>query len=223
MVQAGTLVALYLLRPILREDRLWLLLLVLAVVANLALPELTHHWPRVDGLYSIWLRNAVKYAPFFLFGVIFSRAIRSMTLPAAWLPAVLAVFAGLGVLAATVRLDAVPRLGVAAVMSFCVLALSQILCRGRRAESRGVGVLVALGQATLAIFVAHTIFSAAFRVALLKAGVTFVPVYVVGVTLVGLFGPLALLHLADRCNLSAVAGLRSLRQIGRRQPEPGRG
>jgi len=60
-------------------------------------------------------------------------------------------------------------------------------------------VLVFLGNRSLEIFVAHTIFAAGFRIVLLRIiGVDSVVVHVLGGTIIGLGGPLVLVYLAKR-------------------------
>ncbi len=66
--------------------------------------------------------------------------------------------------------------------------------------SKAVGdLLVFLGNRSLEIFVAHTIFAAGFRIVLHRmAGVDSVTVHVLGGTIIGLGGPLVLVSLAQR-------------------------
>jgi fucose 4-O-acetylase-like acetyltransferase len=70
-----------------------------------------------------------------------------------------------------------------------------------------IGTFAFLGQGSLAIYVAHTIFSAPTREALLALGVDGLAAQLVLGTLAGLLGPIALLLAARTTGISRVAGL----------------
>ena len=83
--------------------------------------------------------------------------------------------------------------------TFFILSVALLLFSVSKAVSN---VLVFLGNRSLEIFVAHTIFAAGFRIVLLRiAGVDSVIVHVLGGTAVGLGGPLILVYLAKRFGL----------------------
>ena len=63
-----------------------------------------------------------------------------------------------------------------------------------------------LGLYSLAIFLAHTIFSAAFRIGMLKAGVENLPVHLVVAVIVGLAGPVLLVWASRRLGIAKVLG-----------------
>ena len=67
-------------------------------------------------------------------------------------------------------------------------------------------VLQQLGQMTMAIFLAHTIFSAATRIVFLKLGVNDPIIHLTLGTATGVIGPTVMYHLAQRLNLSRVLG-----------------
>lgn len=94
------------------------------------------------------------------------------------------------------------------------LALTALLCLAlawadRNAAEPGpaIAVLRRLGYHSLAIFLAHTIFSAAFRIGMLKAGIDSLALHLVVATAVGLVGPLMLLHLSRKLRITGVLGI----------------
>jgi fucose 4-O-acetylase-like acetyltransferase len=73
--------------------------------------------------------------------------------------------------------------------------------------SKGGQVLIRMGQASLAIFVAHTIFSAGLRIALMKLGIDAPVPHVIGGIAIGIIGPLGLLWIAQRARIARAVGL----------------
>jgi fucose 4-O-acetylase-like acetyltransferase len=74
-----------------------------------------------------------------------------------------------------------------------------------------LGFLQTWGEASLEIYVAHTLASAGFRIALSQLGITNVTVHLIGGTLVGIVFPLALLHLARKADFPYLFTLRRRR------------
>lgn len=64
--------------------------------------------------------------------------------------------------------------------------------------------LAYFGQASMIIFVSHTLFAAPVRIALIKLGVSDLPTHIVIGTVVGLLAPMALKHLIDRSGKQAL-------------------
>ena len=69
-----------------------------------------------------------------------------------------------------------------------------------------VRVLRYLGLCSLPIFLAHTIFSAAFRIGMLKVGVDNLTVHLVVATIVGLLGPIVLARISAALGMRRVLG-----------------
>lgn len=191
---------LLLVRPVLQKQghRAWVWGLLWLGSGGLYLSE-----PALGGLAG-WLWSAVAHAPFFLLGT----AVAGLR---QWRPPIWA--GGLALLGCVVAIGSafwlpegpVSRLviGSGATLLLCltVMALEQPLL-----SRPGMRWIAALGTASLAIYVAHTIFSAAARIALLQAGVADIAVHMVVGTLAGLLGPAALYAAARRWGLSATLG-----------------
>lgn len=192
--------SLLLARPILQQQGhrawVWGLLWLASVGLNLSHPAL--------GGLAVWLWLAVAYAPFFLLGATVAGLRRWA--PPVWVGGV----ALLGCLAAIGSVFWLPEanwarlaIGSTAALLLCltVMALERPLL-----SRPALRWIAALGRASLAIYVAHTIFSAAARIALLRAGVADVAVQMAVGTLAGLLGPTALYVAALRWGLSARLG-----------------
>jgi fucose 4-O-acetylase-like acetyltransferase len=193
--------SLLLARPILQNmghrAQVWGLLWLGSVVLYLTVPGL--------GTLSVWLWSALANAPFFLLGAA-TAGLRHHR-PPIWVGG-LAFLGCLVVIASAFYLPDAPWarlvIGSSATLLLCftVMALEQpVLSRPALRWVAG------LGTASLAIYVSHTIFSAAARIALLQAGVTDIVVHMVVGTLVGLLCPAVLYGTARRVGLSAKLGL----------------
>jgi len=69
-------------------------------------------------------------------------------------------------------------------------------------SKRFVSVFLLLGRRSLEIFVAHTIFSAGFRIAAIKlAGINSLSIHLLGASIAGLAGPLVFVYLAEHLKL----------------------
>ncbi len=77
----------------------------------------------------------------------------------------------------------------------------------RRAGGPVLEGLRLLGRASMVIYLSHTIFSAALRIAVLEAGVDDPALVLLGTTVAGLLGPLGLLALARRLKLERLLGI----------------
>jgi peptidoglycan/LPS O-acetylase OafA/YrhL len=91
--------------------------------------------------------------------------------------------------------------GATLLLCLAVMALEQtVLLRP------GLRWIAGLGGASMAIYLSHTIFSAAARIGLQQVGVTDVAVHMVVGTLVGLLCPVVLYGVARRWGLTAKLG-----------------
>lgn len=115
-----------------------------------------------------------------------------------------ALFFGLeAAIAARPGLDS-PLAGDAAAAGFLLMAA---WLAGRARARLALRGLCALGKASLAIFLAHTLFSAGMRILLTAAGVDDVSIHLAAGLVVGVAGPLALLVAARRFGANRLLGL----------------
>lgn len=100
-----------------------------------------------------------------------------------------------------------------------LVAVALVLWIARALNGAVATALQELGRASMTIYVLHTICGSATRIALLKLGVSSVPVlHLVAGTAVGLLGPLFVHHLLDRANLLPWVGLAMFKRSPRRHP-----
>lgn len=199
LVQA---VLILVLRPVVRHAawRLagWGLAYVLALLLAVLQPGV--------GSFAVWLVGAYSNAPYFILGVLLSQPLlaRTPVVPALAGAVVFLVFEGLALVLANSAAVAL-LVGTGATLGF-------VLClRGLEAiDPRGLGWLARLGQWSLAIYVAHVIFSAATRILLLKLGVESLGLHLLLGVATGVIGPLVLLALARRAGLLPLLGWQSL-------------
>lgn len=162
----------------------------------------------LTGFFAVYYFNvqpfdlAVVHLPYFLAGVALASLSR-------WRPPVWGRVAS--VIGVLVLLYGVTLGWPAVPVSLCLVLLIWGLCATlddeRDHPGVGIGVLRYLGQASMAIYLAHTIFSAAFRIGLVQLDVTSVPVHLVIAMGVGVAGPLMLLWGARRLRLTTALGL----------------
>ncbi|QUJ75676.1 acyltransferase [Sulfitobacter albidus] len=76
----------------------------------------------------------------------------------------------------------------------------------RDGDARVLKLLRSLGAATMVIYLTHTIFSAALRIALVKLGIDALPVLLLATTAIGLAAPFAVLGAARKLRLVKVLG-----------------
>lgn len=100
----------------------------------------------------------------------------------------------------------VPVLGPFAALAGVtgIVVLSFLLPAPDKPWTRTLGFL---GEASLGIYVSHGIFTAAVRIALVKAGITALSLHVILGLLAGMIFPVALVILANRAKLSPYLGL----------------
>lgn len=175
----------------------WAAILIASITLDL--------WRPMPPEFAVWLIAAYLYAPCFIAGLLLARVFAVAGAGATTNPGfVLAVTAiGIAVLATLFRAEGPTwPLFVALVVPVALV----ILIRALQQWHLPFGVLTDLGQGAMAIFLAHTIFSSAFRIALTQAGVQDGTLHVVGGTLVGLAGPMALRAVARLLGATRLLG-----------------
>ncbi len=145
---------------------------------------------------------AFVHLPYFLAGAALAEL--SYRRPPIWARGAAVVGVGALLYAVTSGWPAVP-------VALGLVLLLWVLCAGlddeREQSGLVIGVLRYLGQASMGIYLAHTVFSAAFRIALTRLDVTSVPVHLLVAMMVGIAGPLALIWCARQVRLTAFLGL----------------
>lgn len=182
--------------------RFWALALAGSLAAHFLLP--------VPPALAPFIGEALAFGPVFTLGALIGASSLARQVPR-WSTAALgAVLFAFGL---WVGLQAAPGAGPpwagvlpGALLALCLLLpLAAVAARaGGTAWARG---LAFLGVISLAIFVMHTMFSAALRILLLKLGVTDLALHLTLGTLVGVIGPLLAYLAARRMGLRRLAGL----------------
>ena len=151
-----------------------------------------------------WIGSTIHYAPFFLIGVIFGRII-----PLHRTPPVLGVLAAFVFVLILSALPFVAEFTSAFLisLSLTISVLVVLSCYGPVTGSWTGKSLAALGVVSMPIFLAHTIFSASLREALLAIGVDSLWLHISLGTIIGIAGPILLLHVSRRLNLARILGL----------------
>lgn len=185
----------YPLRLALRNDSVASSVWVLAAVIVLGLQFI-----QVPSSALPWIGSALNNAPFFLLGVVGGQISIFRRIGAGGLVVFVVVLAMWSNLAQS-ELRAVGSFALVV----CALGLLEKLDARSPAGLRSV--LSALGTASMTIYVAHTIFSAAFREALIVAAVVDSSVHILAGTIVGIVGPLALLSVSRYLGISRILGL----------------
>ena len=187
-----------LLKPVLAGGKIpgtvvWLLIAVVIPLQFVPLPDSLNHWAG----------QAVRYAPFFLMGVIAGQ--QSFPRPSLPYPRATATLVFTAVLAVWPVLTGT-ALTLAGSLVLCACILFLFASSGAASASLAGGKLVLLGAASLPIYLAHTIFSAGLRETLLVCGTDSLPLHIVLGTLAGLAGPLVLLKLAQKTDMVRALG-----------------
>jgi fucose 4-O-acetylase-like acetyltransferase len=170
---------------------------VLAAIALVLVGVLSvHHVP--SDLFEL----AIVHLPYFLTGAALARL--SEIRPSA-LAAAAAVIGVAALLYLVTQVSPAPPISLALVLLIWVLVT--FVDREKPAPGRFIAVLRYLGQASMAIYLVHTFFSASVRIVLMSIGVSSVPFHVVAAVLVGTLGSLAVLWLVNRTGLRGVFGL----------------
>ncbi len=158
------------------------------------LPPGVHHW----------IGNAALHAPFFYLGLcLVQQNVLARLQP---------MQGGIAAVIFAALLWVWPMIAPGAFQTITVFALTIafIVVSATLLASLPQGVLsvlARLGQASLAIYVAHTIFSAAFREVLFVIGIDNAVLHMAGGTAIGLIGPLVLLALARATRTQKLLGI----------------
>lgn len=150
-----------------------------------------------------WVGETLRFLPFFFFGLLLNEFGCKRVLSTALSWASLICFTGLFL--------AVPLLAVNAGM---LLLTSLLLCLSLFGAGQVIMTwqplargLVYLGIGSMAIYVLHTIFSAAFRGGLIAIGITgWLPHLFIGIA-VGIIGPLIVRHVAHKYKVARILAL----------------
>jgi len=145
---------------------------------------------------------ALVNAPFFLMGAALGRLTeRRPTLFSVFGSIVCIIFLFYGVTQNWVALPV--SLGLVLFLWVLIAALDT----EKENASLALQILRYLGQVSMAIFLMHTIFSAAFRIGLVRLEVTSVSIHLFVAILAGVIGPLAVLWGAKRLRLRGFLGI----------------
>ncbi|TNF61093.1 MAG: acyltransferase [Rhodobacteraceae bacterium] len=186
------------LAPRLGDVRFWAAALVATGAAGLVLVMPDSAAP--------FFAPALAYGlPFTLGALIGAAPIRSAPMPGTLALVAVLVFAA-GVWAVATHGALLSPVASGSVLSLLLLPALIFLSK-RLAGGPSVRCLAYLGRISLAIFVTHTIFSAATRVLLMAAGIEDVALHLILGVAAGLLGPLALYLAAARFGLLRVAAL----------------
>lgn len=158
-------------------------------------------WPK-EILY--WFNAAFQFAPFLVIGIIMGQYLMHNRLPA-----VVTLGSALIFLLFLAFAPEFIFTSVVASMS-CQIILTMtfiLLIKGAVEAGAPSRVVVQLGQASLAIYLAHTIFAAAGREWLLVLGIDSLMAHVLFGLLTGIAGPLALLWTARQMRIAGFMGI----------------
>ena len=149
-----------------------------------------------------WLSGAYQNAPYLFLGAF----IGSMGLPIASNKS-----GAIGLVLFVFLIASVPVLSAGPTSRlFLASSLSLLCCVAVQFLHPKIGwagsLFVFLGETSLAIFVAHVIFSAATRIVLIKVGVEDIWLHMIAGTLLGMLGPICLYLLARRLGVTRLVG-----------------
>lgn len=182
-------IALLAARPLISDDgRFQPRTLVLLAVISVAIALV----PR-SGEVGYWIGKACAHAPFLVMGMILGQVLDLSKLGRPVQIGALLGFALLLTLWPSLPALAWVQMLGAGVLTLCFLTVLSAL--GPRI-GKGMRGLVGLGAASMAIYLSHTIFSAALREMLLKLGIDNLALHVLGGTVIGIIGALVVLVLA---------------------------
>lgn len=172
--------------------------LVLLFLTCLAVGASLLHLPRE---VTYWVGNAFRFAPFFVLGLWLGQStLLSNTKAPVQIPAMVAF--------AVILVLWPPADPVTSLMSSLALTLAYLLVFSGCAkwfQTHGKW-LITLGSASMAIYLAHTIFSAGLREVLLAKGVRDLTTHIVLGTLIGIIAPLVMLWIARKLKAERLLG-----------------
>ena len=194
LAQIATIPIYFLLRPMMNQRALRLVLGLVAVALVLLIPEIYMPSPLFGA--------AVEHFPYFIAGIALGGVAHLR--PPGWLGVAAALLISL-------LIWGTMQVWASLLMSLCITVLGCIVIArldpGTEEAPAGIRFLRYLGLYSLAIFLAHTIFSAAFRIALLAAGVVDLPVHLTVATVVGIAGPILMLQASRWLGIARWLGL----------------
>ena len=160
--------------------------------------------PLPTALFDLFF-NAFYFAPFFALGWVLATR-QPIDQPGATQTAIcVIIFAGVGYYfepdATITFIDVIASLAMTISFVVIVMALQAVFH-----QTSVLRLLRTLGHVSLAIFLAHTVFSAAVRFALIKADVLSFPWHIAAGTIVGLLGPYLMHRVASRTGTLRVLG-----------------
>ena len=182
--------------PLARYAGFWIGLLGLALAAAV----------RVDLPWGLipWFGAAMGSAPYVVVGVLFARIGRLPTRPM-WGRMALAVFvAAIALLLATETTRLAHSL--VTILAIVALALAIHVAEATSPGFRRARWLARLGEVSMTIYLAHTIFSAAFRSLLVGIGIDQIWVLLAVEVAVGLAGPVLLDRIARQLGAARLVG-----------------
>ncbi|MAS06771.1 MAG: hypothetical protein CL534_19085 [Ahrensia sp.] len=190
--------ALLLTRPLLKNGCYSIAVLYALAIISVVIALM----PLSSGI-AYWFGNAIRNAPFLVMGIIIGqtrlldRLGTGARLVAA--SAFLCVIAFWPPLAG----EAATRLAGSLILTFGLIAVVSGFGRSIPASAAW---LVSLGSASMAIYLCHTLFSAAVREAMLLLGVNAPGIHLVVGTLAGIVGSLVVLWLSNRIGIRKILG-----------------
>lgn len=185
--------ALYVLRPLQTRDAVRTPVLMLVLLVSVALSYTAFSLP---GAAWPWIGNAILMLPYFVIGIIVGDHLKRIPQTGA-VPVIAAMALAVGFIVIMVfpLQDVVPGILIAGTMS----GLTVLACAASRYLPVTLSACLAeMGRATMAIFLLHTIFSAALREALLVMGLQNLSLHMGMSVAIGIVGPLAMLYLSQR-------------------------
>lgn len=193
LVQMAVMALWLILRPVMDVSRMRMVFGGGALVCALLIPFLY--------LPSPIFGAAVQHFPFFIAGIALGGL--GHLRPPLWLAAVAAV--GFAALLYGIAGQQAPL-----IVSLALTVLACVVFAAMDDNTDQPGPVIAglrkLGIYSLAIFLAHTIFAAGFRIGLLAMGMDALWLHLVTATAVGLLAPIALVHLSRRAGLDRMLG-----------------
>ena len=156
--------------------------------------------PFID-LQSDWFGAALQHTPYFLMALALGWMVQ-MRPPALIAGLAAVVFCGLVYLAGTGLTNILPSM----VIVLCLCVVISYFDPGGETSSATVSLLRWLGQASMAIYLSHTIFSAGLREVLLSVGMTNAGIVIALTTMIGILVPVALYWVARSNWLGRVLG-----------------
>ena len=139
----------------------------------------------------------VAHTPYFLLGIAAGALLN-------WRPN--AATTCLALAAFIVLLWMVGGIKVSVLHSLALVAVGWVFLLGALRPSAFLRLACVLGQGSMAIYLTHTIFSAAQRIVMLKLGLDSLPLVLLATTAVGLILPLVFLAVARRVRLTKLLG-----------------